>query len=360
MTGRGFALAPGRSAADSATSAGASCRDAEIAQALEAAEPRELLDARGGIVRPEGGAEAGDRLAGDRLVEPERRRQRQRVQRAVRRAVAAAERLGECVAEREHRAAERGAGMTGALEELRACLRVVGPPDHAGEPFADQLCARESIGVGLGLSARGRRAPRRSVRARSATCRPSRVPAARASAAARRRSRAGWHRRRRRASGGPGRGRRRRTSTPPRSTSSAPRRAAARSRPTPPCPCRSHCRRRSRRSCRRRPEPRSGATAPPPSDPLQSKTSRQRGLATTSGRSPASAGSSRDAPADDHPASSARANSTNASAARVGVRPEARASEISRRASSPSTLAAVSEPPASSGSTAEREMKVTP
>ena len=91
-----------------------------------------------------------------------------------------------------------------------------------------------------------------------------------------------------------------------------------------------------------------------------SSTSRQRGLATTSGRSPASAGSSLEAPADDHSDSFARANSTNASAARVGVRPEARASEISRLASSPSTLAAVSDPAASSGSTAEREMKATP
>ena len=40
-------------------------------------------------------------------------------------------------------------------------------------------------------------------------------------------------------------------------------------------------------------------------------------------------------PADDHAASWPRANSTNASAARVAVRPEARTSEISRFASSP-------------------------
>ena len=67
-----------------------------------------------------------------------------------------------------------------------------------------------------------------------------------------------------------------------------------------------------------------------------------------------------EAPADDHFASSARANSTNASAARVAVRPAARTSEISRFASSPSTFADVSVPAASSDSTAEREMNATP
>ena len=67
-----------------------------------------------------------------------------------------------------------------------------------------------------------------------------------------------------------------------------------------------------------------------------------------------------EAPADDHFASSARANSTNASAARVAVRPAARTREISRFASSPSTFADVSVPAASSDSTAEREMNATP
>ena len=66
-----------------------------------------------------------------------------------------------------------------------------------------------------------------------------------------------------------------------------------------------------------------------------------------------------ESPADDH-AIRPRANSTNASAARVGVRPAARAREISLVASSPSTRAAVSVPAASSGSTADREMNVTP
>ena len=71
-----------------------------------------------GSSRAERGAEAGDRLAGDRLVEAERGRQRQRVQRAVRHAVAAAEPLGQRVTEREHRRAERGAGVAGAAKKL--------------------------------------------------------------------------------------------------------------------------------------------------------------------------------------------------------------------------------------------------
>ena len=91
-----------------------------------------------------------------------------------------------------------------------------------------------------------------------------------------------------------------------------------------------------------------------------SSTPRQRGLATTNGRSPASAGQLVDAPADDHPASlRARELDERVRGAR-GVRPDARTSEISRFASSPSTRAAVSVPAASSGSTAEREMNVTP
>ncbi len=150
VTGRGFAFAPGRPATASATSRRRVLGDAEIAQALEAAEPRELLDARGRIIRAQRRAEPRDRLARDRLVEPQRRRQRQRVQRAVRRAVAAAERLGERVPEREHRAAEGGSGMTGAAEELLARVRVVGLLDHPRQPCADQLRAREGIGVALG------------------------------------------------------------------------------------------------------------------------------------------------------------------------------------------------------------------
>ena len=285
---------------------------------------------------PERRPEPRDRLARRGLVEAERRRQRQRVQSAVRRAVAAAERLRERVAEREHRAAEGSAGVAGAAKELLARLGVPGLLDHPRQPghrSAPHLRERRGRSP---ASARGRTAPRRSARARSATCRRSPGSAAPASASARRRLRAGSRPRRRRASDGRGRGRRRTTSIRRLSTSSAPRRAAARSRPTPPCPCRSRCRRRSRRSCRRPPAPRSGATAPPPSDPEL-----RRHVAPARARNDERplAGQRRqllDPPADDHSDSLARANSTKASAARVGVRPDARASEISRRASSPS------------------------
>src|SRR4029079_8396431 len=54
------------------------------------------------------------------------------------------------------------------------------------------------------------------------------------------------------------------------------------------------------------------------------------------------------------------ANSTNASAARVGERPAARTSETSRAGSSPFTRAVASVPAARSASIAAREMKVTP
>src|SRR5262245_9411597 len=65
-------------------------------------------------------------------------------------------------------------------------------------------------------------------------------------------------------------------------------------------------------------------------------------------------------PTDNHEESFARAKSTNASAARVGDRPAGRTSEISRMGSCPLTRAAASVPAASSASTPEREMNVTP
>src|SRR5205814_9210185 len=66
------------------------------------------------------------------------------------------------------------------------------------------------------------------------------------------------------------------------------------------------------------------------------------------------------APADDHRGSRARAYSRKARAARVSLRPVARATTISRTGSSPRTRAAVSVPAARSASIAVREMKVTP
>ena len=69
----------------------------------------------------------------------------------MRRAVAAAEPLGESVPEREERVAESGSGMTGAAEELLAGVEVGGPLDDVGEPRADQLGASERLGIGLGV-----------------------------------------------------------------------------------------------------------------------------------------------------------------------------------------------------------------
>ncbi len=61
-----------------------------------------------------------------------------------------------------------------------------------------------------------------------------------------------------------------------------------------------------------------------------------------------------------HGASLARAKATNASATREGERPAARAREISRRTSIPSTATSARRPAASSCSTDAREMKVMP
>ena len=361
VTGRGFAFAPGRPAAASATSAARprGCRGRAAARSRRAARaPRR---ARPDRRVPSASPKRAIASAGDRRVEAERRRQRQRVHRPVRRAVAAAERLRDRVAEREHRAPSAAPAWQAPRSSSVARLEVAGPLDDPRQPLADQPRAGERVARRSRRCARRRRAPRRSARARSAPCRPSRRPAGRASAPARRRSRAGSRPRRRRASAGPGRARRRTASTRRPSRSSAPRRAAARSPPTPPWPCRSRCRRRPRRSCRRPSGTsiRCDGTSSQRSASVED-TPRQRGLATTSGRSPASAGSSSSPQRTITPTACARANSTNASAARVGVRPDARTSEISRLASSPSTRAAVSVPAASSGSTAEREMNVTP
>src|SRR5439155_16418339 len=65
-------------------------------------------------------------------------------------------------------------------------------------------------------------------------------------------------------------------------------------------------------------------------------------------------------PPDDHDGRCSRANATNARAARVSLRPLARASKISRTGSSPRTRAVAITPAARSASTARREMKVIP
>ena len=111
VTGRGFALAPGRSATASATSAGASSGMPRSRRRSKPPRRASSSTRAGRVVASDRGAEARDRLAGDRLVEAKRGRQRERVQRPVRDPVAAAEPLCERVPEREHRAAQRGTGV---------------------------------------------------------------------------------------------------------------------------------------------------------------------------------------------------------------------------------------------------------
>ena len=96
-------------------------------------------------------------------------------------AVAAAERLRQRVAEREERLAERRARVAGTARSSVARLevvRVARPPAAATSPIS--RAPVERLGVGLGVVRPRRRAPRRSARARSAPCRPSRRAAARA------------------------------------------------------------------------------------------------------------------------------------------------------------------------------------
>ena len=65
------------------------------------------------------------------------------------RAVAAAEGLRERVAEREHRAAERGSGVAGAAQQLPARLGSPASQDDQRQPGADQLGAGEGVAVAL-------------------------------------------------------------------------------------------------------------------------------------------------------------------------------------------------------------------
>ena len=124
--------------------------DAEIAQPLEAAEPGELLGARDRIVRAHRLAEALDRLRGDRLVEAQRGRKAERVRRAVRDPVAAAERLRHRVGEPHPRAGERRAGVHRALEELLPALAGF---EHPRQRLGDERRAGERLAVGLVVSA---------------------------------------------------------------------------------------------------------------------------------------------------------------------------------------------------------------
>ena len=174
VTGRGLARAPGRSRGLGGSSGELVLGDAEVAQALEAAEPRELLDPRGGVVAPERRAERAIASRHDWLVEAQRRRQAERVQRPVRqrrsgrRAPAPARAPSASPARRAprpHAARPRGAASAprGRAPSRRRAAA------HSPISRAPPSASRRSRCV------RRRRAPRRSARARSAPCRRSRA-----------------------------------------------------------------------------------------------------------------------------------------------------------------------------------------
>ena len=263
----------------------------------------------------------------------------------MREPVASADGLRHRVAEREHRAAERGAAVARAPQELGARVAVVRALDDARQRLRDQTRARERMLVGVvvvsvhveRLGAVRERVHRRADR------RPARQVERQLDVVDDRRRAA--RRRRRRASSARGRARRSTSSTPRLRTSSGSRRAGAPRPPRPPCRGRSRCRRRARRRSRRparAPTPRRcGATGPRVQracGSTGSSSSSQRGPATRSGALDAElvehVRQLVEAPADDH-ASRDLANSTNACATRVSARPADRTSEIVARGLEP-------------------------
>ena len=149
-----FAFAPGRATTRLGDVGQLVLRDAEVAEALEAAEPRELLDARGRVVRAERRAEATDGLRHRACVEPERCGQADGVHRALRQPVAAAERLGERVPEAEPESAERRAGVHRAFEESRRGRVRRGLVDHERQRVADRRRARVRVASSRALRSR--------------------------------------------------------------------------------------------------------------------------------------------------------------------------------------------------------------
>ena len=113
-------------------------RDPVIAEALEAAEPGELLDACGSVGDTQRGRERRERVGHDGLVETQRGREAERVHGAVRDAVPATERLRHGVREEEPALGERHAGMHRALEQPRSPLEIAAILGDDGKPRADQ------------------------------------------------------------------------------------------------------------------------------------------------------------------------------------------------------------------------------
>jgi hypothetical protein len=166
-------LAAGRCAAASATS-GSSSRGTPLAQAGGAGRRRELLDASDRVVCGERLREAGDLVRRDVRIEPQARRERDRVHRAVRQREAAAERLRHRV-RHPHARSQRRPGVHRPAQELGAGGDVGAVGEHRREPLADQASAGERVAVGLlpvslrveGLGAVCERVQRRPGRLRS-------------------------------------------------------------------------------------------------------------------------------------------------------------------------------------------------
>ena len=124
VAGRGFARAAGRSAARAATSASSSSGMPRSRRRSKPPSRASSSTRAAGIGDAERSAEGGDRVRHGRLVEAKRRGEAEGVHRAVREAVASAERLRHRVREEEPALGERHARVHGALEQPRTRVEV--------------------------------------------------------------------------------------------------------------------------------------------------------------------------------------------------------------------------------------------
>src|SRR5438094_422320 len=122
--------------------------DAEVAQTLEAAQTRQLARALDRVA-PDCLAEARHLVWDVVTVVSERRRQAERVHRAVRDAVDATERLRHRVCEREPREPERMARVGGATQKVEPRVAVAWARDDMRQRGRDQRRACERLLVSL-------------------------------------------------------------------------------------------------------------------------------------------------------------------------------------------------------------------
>ena len=132
VAGCGFAWLPARWAAASATAGRSSSGTPRSRRRVTPPSRASSSTRAAGIRTADRLAEAADGFRRVARVEAERGRQADPVQRPVREPVAAADGLRHRVREREHRAAERGATVTRAAEQLRPRFEIRGRVDDAG------------------------------------------------------------------------------------------------------------------------------------------------------------------------------------------------------------------------------------